>query len=154
MKIKRNSVFSTESSTIQLGRAAKYWRKYNWPTTEHTITTPTRVSGYSLSSANASGGKSGGGPHTNNNFVIDVNDPEEMGQVERNIKKRMARRDGLMRQVWNEVVFQNQAFNNTTITKNLLHLPTSFFVFIWKCSADSHPVWILSSKMAGCQMRY
>ena len=118
MKIKRNSVFSTESSTIQLGRAAKYWRKYNWPTTEHTITTPTtRVSGYSLSSANASGGKSGGGPHTNNNFVIDVNDPEEMGQVERNIKKRMARRDGLMRQVWNEIVLQNQAFNNTTITK-------------------------------------
>ena len=29
-----------------------------------------------------------------------------MGQVERNIKKRMARRDGLMRQVWNEVVWQ------------------------------------------------
>merc|ERR1719249_132078 len=65
-------------------------------TSTSSSSSPSRVSGYSLSSANASG--KSGGPHTNNNFVIDVNDPEEMGQVERNIKKRMARRDGLMRQ--------------------------------------------------------
>ena len=36
--------------------------------------------------------------HDNNNFVVDITDaPERMGEIERNIKIRMAKRDDIMR---------------------------------------------------------
>ena len=64
------------------------------------------VAGSSSSSSSSSnmsftssgpGSVSMAGGHDNNNFVIDVNDPDEVSVIERNVKKRVARREEVMR---------------------------------------------------------
>ena len=47
--------------------------------------------------SSGSGSVSMAGGHDNNNFVIDVNDPDEVSVIERNVKKRVARREEVMR---------------------------------------------------------